>query len=115
MVRKTALIAALVWTQPASAQEPDSIMMETAGDVLRLCERQDRLSVGVCYGYIQGAILRDELATNDAERYLCAIPSGVTFEQLRQIVVSHIKARPAEWHFASVGTVLFGIREALCK
>jgi len=93
-------IAVVLWlTTPAQAQ-----VVFTGNTFFDYCSaREDSLSAGLCLGYIQG-VLESSTST-------CIIP-GVTFGQLKDVVVRFLRTNPQNRHNQASLLVEEAIQEA---
>lgn len=75
--------------------------------LLGLCESNRPEHLGMCFGYIDGfsrgfelggLVLGDRARNNDRSYPRYCIPEGVTGQQLRDIVVRHLRQHPEERH-----------------
>lgn len=116
MVRKATLAAlAFTFSQPAAADEP--LSFQTGNDVLRTCsaERGSFVS-GLCFGFIEGALRRDDLARwmDPKSAYACELP-GVEKGQIFEVVITYLKNHPEKRHMYGASLVLVSVQEAFCK
>ena len=108
-----AVLALATISQPAPA-EP----FATNKDVLDTCSApKSSEQYTLCLGYIQGLLQRDELLrwTHPNLAYTCELPKGVGLDQIRAVIVKHLKDRPEGWHWTGAGTALYAIKRAFCE
>jgi len=89
------IVAASLAFAPMAAQA-QVVVPDNGNEILKNCSETDYFSQGLCYGYIRGInhTLDMWAYTNKAQPF-CR-PNDVTFQQLRDVVVSYIVAYPAK-------------------
>jgi len=89
------IVAASLAFAPMAAQA-QVVVPDNGNEILKNCSETDYFSQGLCYGYIRGInhTLDMWAYTNKAQPF-CR-PNNVTFQQLRDVVVSYIVAYPAK-------------------
>jgi len=89
------IVAASLAFAPMAAQA-QVVVPDNGNEILKNCNETDYFSQGLCYGYIRGVnhTLDMWAYTNKAQPF-CR-PNDVTFQQLRDVVVSYIVAYPAK-------------------
>ena len=90
MSRLTAIAIALGLTTPMQAQS------YSGNDLLQHCSADGGFSTGVCQGYIR--------AIADTFRPGCA-PAGVTYGQVKDVVVKHLRENPQTRHREAVDLI----------
>lgn len=90
--------------------------MNTAGEVLRMCESKVQYEDAICLGFILGVARRDELVrmTTPKESYLCDLPAGVTYDQMQQVVITTLRSDPAKWHYHGAAATARALQVAFC-
>lgn len=113
MKREALISLALVAAAPAAAEMPDAT---TGNGLLELCSDEGQsFRIGICYGFIEGVIRRDDLSrwTKDGTSYLCDM-ARVTNGQKIEIVVRYLKEHPEKRHYHGAGLVAVALKEAFC-
>ena len=89
------IVAATLAFAPMAVQA-QVVGPDNGNELLKNCTESDYFSQGLCYGYIRGInhTLDVWAYTNKAQPF-CR-PDGVSFQQLRDVVVSYIQAYPAK-------------------
>ena len=89
------IIAASLALTPMAARA-QVVVPDNGNEILKNCRETDYFSQGLCYGYIRGiSHTLDAWATANKVTPYCR-PDKVTFQQLRDVVVSYVEAYPAK-------------------
>ena len=94
------IIAASLTFAPMTVQA-QNVIPDDGNQILSMCNEPDYFSQGLCFGYLRGIshTLDTWAAANKAQPF-CR-PDNVTFQQLKDVVVSYVAAYPAKRNFPS--------------
>ena len=89
------IVAASLAFAPMAAQA-QVVVRDDGNEILKNCNETDYFSQGLCYGYIRGiSHTLDMWAYANKAQPFCR-PDNVTFQQLRDVVVSYVQVYPAK-------------------
>ncbi len=100
---------------------PDKAIAETGNELLEMCDIEltkdssvsEFQDTAFCHGYIVGAY---EGMKYMAKQKVWCRPEGVTFGQIKKVVIKYLKENPQRLHELYVELVLSAMREAFpCK
>ncbi len=122
LVGLTALFALVVVT-PVSAE---GYFFYTGNDMMDRCKDTgtgegvvNAAKYKACVVYLAGAMDAHETLVDWGRipnRVICPSSGGILLEQLRQVFLNYMNAKPAKWHLSASGLALNAFREAWpCK
>jgi hypothetical protein len=91
------LVLALAIAVPAHAQLQD-ITRATGNDLYPLCQSTDKEDIAFCHGYILGFVHGLIALGSEERRESLSIPSGITGQQVVDIIVKYLKNHPEFRH-----------------
>ena len=89
------IVAATIAFAPMATQA-QNVIPDNGNEILKMCNETDYFSQGLCYGYMRGiSHTLDTWAASNKASPFCR-PDGVTFQQLKDVVVSYVEVYPAK-------------------
>lgn len=108
MIKRILIATALV---VASLSSP--VQAFTGNELKRNCGDTD-VNYGLCIGFILGVV--DGVLIDTPPDSIICIPDGVSFGQMKDIVLKYMNDNPANLHFPGASLVFYALGEAFpCK
>lgn len=113
-----ALLAPLCWSAPATPAPPKVPSVATGNDLLETCDKDAPTFVWwLCTGFIDGVDGTVGIyAVNKVIAWPYCYPTGVTKQQMRDVVSSYLSAHPERRHLPGQFLVIEALSAAFpCK